>query len=103
MRSMLGVLTKGCPRHAGALKRRSSTRMNRKLGRASSLASSGAAAMAPSASRRDNLVWGMNDLFNHYLLRIEIERGILHSKALQSLDDDLGNRQVAEPLLIGRN
>src|SRR5258708_28132842 len=101
MRSIFGVFTNGWPRQAGALKRRSSIRMNMKVGRGSSFASSGAA-MAPSASRLDNWVRGMNDLFNHYRLWIESQLGIFHVQALQRLDDDLGNGQVAEPLLISR-
>src|SRR5436309_1223049 len=103
MRSIFGVLTNGWPRHAGALNRRSSTRMNRKFGRASSFASSGAAAMAPSASLLDRLLWGMTELFDDQLRGVEIKRGVLHVQALQRLHDDLRDRQVAKPLFIRRD
>ena len=43
------------------------------------------------------------DLFEHDLSGIETELGVLHIEGLQGLDDDLGDGQVTEPLLVGRD
>src|SRR5262245_18854322 len=98
MRSMFGVLTNEWPAQASALNRKSSIRMNRKLGRW--FCASRGAAKVPKASLLDN---GIRFLFNHDAGWVELWLGKFHIQAVQRFDDDLGNRQIAEPFLVRWN